>query len=121
MSRFLLPVLVAVAGLCAYPVVGSSCSPGDGTADVAAGGRPKLHPLAEWCVDYVLEGMMQGTWKECGREHGYERFELQNVEIKIGGFSQSDKKRVVYLEDEIYTIKPGGATTQEEGQDCTTE
>ena len=125
MSRFLLLILVSALGLgsCQRSDVEDesadidvSAGPADASPVASSGSRsaqrPKLHPLESYCLTFVLEGMLQGTWEECSKDYGYSRYEVQNTEIKMGGFSQKDEKRVVYEEDYVYTIMPDGTATR---------
>ncbi len=71
----------------------------------------ELHPLEHYCISYVLKGVMQGSWEECSRYHGHERYEIQKTVVKMGPFSQEDNKRVVYIADKIYNIPEQGQAT----------
>lgn len=72
---------------------------------------PRLHPLEKFCVTSKMEGIMQGTWTECSRDYAYERYELQETEIKFGPISQKDSQHVIYLGNKIYTIRANGQKT----------
>ena len=66
---------------------------------------PKLHPVEKACVTYTLNGQMQsGTITKCHRDFGYESYEIQNIKIGMGGFSQSQNTHVITIGDKIYSI-----------------
>ena len=66
---------------------------------------PKLHPVEKACVTYTLNGQMQsGTVTKCHRDYGYETYEIQNIQIGMGGFSQSQNRHVITIGDTIYSI-----------------
>jgi len=66
---------------------------------------PKLHPVEAACVDYVMSGQMQeGTTKRCHRNFAYEQFEIQNLSIGFGGFSQSQNQHNITIGNTIYAI-----------------
>ena len=66
---------------------------------------PQLHPVDKACISYTLNGQMQsGTVTKCHRDYGYESYEIQNIEIGMGGFSQSQNTHVITIGDTIYSI-----------------
>ncbi|MCI4643512.1 MAG: hypothetical protein MRY64_01885 [Hyphomonadaceae bacterium] len=66
---------------------------------------PKLHPVEKACVTYEMNGQMQsGTVTRCHRDFGYESYEIQDVSIGFGGFSQTQTTHTITIGDTIYTI-----------------
>ena len=84
----------ALACLLAAPLVSS--------ADTNS---PSLHPVNEVCIIYEMSGqMMNGTTTRCHRDHGYEMYELEDLQIGFGGFGQSQKAHRITIGDTIYAI-----------------
>jgi len=66
---------------------------------------PKLHPVKKACITYELNGQMQsGTVTRCHRDYGYESYEIQNVQIGMGVFSQSQNTHTITIGNKIYAI-----------------
>ena len=66
---------------------------------------PMLHPVEKACITYQLNGQMQsGTVTKCHRDYGYEAFEIQDIQIGMGSFSQSQKSHTITIGDTIYSI-----------------
>ena len=72
---------------------------------VADPATPKLHPVEKACITYELNGQMQsGTVTRCHRDFGYESYEIQQVSIGFGGFSQTQSTHTITIGDTIYAI-----------------
>ncbi len=83
---------VILAGACSGPTIAN-----DGT--------PVLHPVEAVCIEYELTGqMMNGTTTRCHRDYAYEQYEIQNMSIGFGGFSQSQNQHNITIGDTIYAI-----------------
>ena len=66
---------------------------------------PVLHPVEEVCISYEQSGQMQsGTSTKCHRDYGYEQYEISELSIGIGAFSQSQSTFTVTIGDTIYAI-----------------
>ena len=71
----------------------------------AESATPKLHPVEKACVTYDLGGQMQsGTLTRCHRDFAYETYEIQNVSIGFGGFSQTQTSHTITVGDTIYNV-----------------
>ena len=74
-------------------------------ATVAVADQPQLHPLEAACVEYEMSGQMQnGTITRCHREYAYEQYEIQNVSVGFGGFTQTQKQHNITIGNTIYAI-----------------
>lgn len=92
-----------VLGLITVLAVGGVAAADDST--------PQLHPVEEVCVSYESVGqMMNGTTLRCHRDYGYEMFEIEDMAIGLGGFTQSQKAHRVTIGDTIYAIDPNTNT-----------
>ena len=86
-------------------VVVSVISVAAASAAAIADDNPMLHPIEAVCIEYTMQGQMQnGTTTRCHREYGYEAYEIQNITIGFGGFSQSQNQHVITIGDTIYAI-----------------
>ncbi len=66
---------------------------------------PVLHPVEAVCIEYKMTGpMQQGTSTRCHRDFGYEQYEIQNISIGFGGFSQTQNQHTITIGDQIYAI-----------------
>ena len=66
---------------------------------------PMLHPVEAVCIDYEQSGQMQsGTSTRCHRDFGYEQYEISELTIGLGAFSQSQSTFTVTIGDTIYAI-----------------
>ena len=66
---------------------------------------PILHPVEAACIEYEMSGQMQqGTSTRCHRDFAYEQYEIQNISIGFGGFSQSQNKHNIIIGNTIYSI-----------------
>lgn len=66
---------------------------------------PILHPVEAACIEYEMSGQMQqGTSTRCHRDYAYEQYEIQNISIGFGGFSQSQNKHNITIGNTIYSI-----------------
>ena len=66
---------------------------------------PILHPVEAACIEYEMSGQMQqGTSTRCHRDFAYEQYEIQNISIGFGGFSQSQNKHNINIGNTIYSI-----------------
>lgn len=75
------------------------------TVALADDDTPMLHPVEAVCIEYTMSGQMQnGTTTRCHRDYGYEAFEIQDISIGFGGFSQSQNQHVITIGDQIYSI-----------------
>ena len=75
------------------------------TPDQANADAVKMHPIKQVCVDYEMKGqMMNGTSTRCHRKYGYEQYELQNMKVGFGGFTQSQNQHVITVGDTIYSV-----------------
>jgi hypothetical protein len=71
----------------------------------AVANPPKLHPVKEVCVDYQHSGqMMNGTSTRCHRQFAHEQYEIQDMKMGIGGFTQVQKQHTITIGDTIYAI-----------------
>lgn len=88
--------LFATLALASAPIMGIAA------ADPST---PILHPVEEVCISYEQSGQMQsGTSTKCHRDHGYEQYEISELSIGIGAFSQSQSTFTVTIGDTIYAI-----------------
>jgi hypothetical protein len=88
-------VIIRTAATCAL-VLASTAAIAD---------TPRLHPIEEACVEYEMGGSMQeGTTIRCHRNYGYEQYEIQKIEVKVAGFSQSTNNHNIVIGDTIYNI-----------------
>jgi len=75
------------------------------TTSLADDETPQLHPVEAACIDYELTGQMQnGTTRRCHRNFAYEAFEIQDLSVGFGGFSQSMNQHTITIGDTIYAI-----------------
>ena len=75
------------------------------TVSNADDATPKLHPVEAVCINYEMTGqMMQGTSTRCHRDFAYETYEIQNMSIGFGGFSQSQNTHNITIGETIYAI-----------------
>lgn len=66
---------------------------------------PMLSLIEAVCVDYEMSGDMQtGTTTRCHRDYGYEQYEIQNITIGFGGFSQTQNQHNITIGNTIYVI-----------------
>ena len=66
---------------------------------------PKLHPVDAACVEYEMTGqMMSGTTTRCHRDYAYEAYEIQNMSVGFGGFTQEQNQHSITVGDTIYAI-----------------
>jgi len=66
---------------------------------------PQLHPLEAACIDYELSGQMQnGTIRRCHRNFAHESFEIQDMTVGFGGFSQTQQQHTITIGATIYAI-----------------
>lgn len=76
-----------------------------GASVVANDDTPMLHPVEAVCIDYELSGQMQqGTTTRCHRDYAYEQYEIQNLTVGFGGFTQSQNQHNITIGDTIYAI-----------------
>ena len=88
-------------GVCVFIVLVSVPS----AMAIADDSTPILHPVEAACIDYVMSGQMQqGTSTRCHRDFAYEQFEIQNLSIGFGGFSQTQNVHNITIGDTIYAI-----------------
>ena len=74
-------------------------------AALANPSTPQLHPVEEVCISYEQSGQTQsGTSTKCHRDYGYEQYEISELSIGIGAFSQSQSTFTVTIGDTIYAI-----------------
>lgn len=72
---------------------------------IADDNTPMLHPVEAVCVDYVSSGQMQqGTTTRCHRDYAYEQYEIQNLTIGFGAFTQSQNQHNITIGNTIYAI-----------------
>jgi len=82
---------IALVALAATPVIGDD--------------QPQLHPIEAACVQYEMSGQMQnGTSTRCHRQFAYEQFEIQDVSVGFGGFTQSQNQHNITIGNVIYAI-----------------
>ena len=75
---------------------------------------PQLHPVEAVCIDYEQSGQMQtGTSTKCHRDYGYEQYEISELSIGIGAFSQSQSTFTVTIGDTVYAIDTDANTATE--------
>lgn len=75
------------------------------TTLLADDATPILHPVEAACIDYELSGQMQnGTIRRCHRNFAYESFEIQDMTVGFGGFSQSQQQHTITIGSTIYAI-----------------
>ena len=75
------------------------------TAIVADDNTPMLHPVEAVCIEYDASGQMQqGTYTRCHRDYAYEQYEIQNITVGFGGFSQSTNQHSITIGETIYVI-----------------
>ena len=97
MGRSLLSVCVAAGALTA-PALANNAT-------------PVLHPVDAACVTYEITGsMMNGATTRCHRDHGYEQYEIENLSVGLGGFTQEQNKHTITIGDTIYAIDPATNT-----------
>jgi hypothetical protein len=78
---------------------------GFGTQSFADDSTPKLHPVEAACIDYEMSGQMQkGTSTRCHRDFAYEQFDIQQMSIGFGGFSQKQNMHNIVIGNTIYAI-----------------
>ena len=66
---------------------------------------PKLHPVEKVCIDYTMTGqMMNGTTTRCHRDFAYEQYEIQDMTVGFGGFTQTQQSHVITIGETIYNI-----------------
>lgn len=66
---------------------------------------PILHPVEAACIDYVSSGQMQqGTTTRCHRKNAYEAYEIMNMTVGFGGFTQSQNQHNITIGNTIYSI-----------------
>ena len=86
-------------------ILASACALAITLPAAADSSTPKLHPVEKACVSYTLTGQMQsGTVTRCHRDFGYEAYEIQNVQIGMGGFTQNQNTHVITIGNTIYSI-----------------
>ena len=86
--------------LCASTLVAAYAGPA-----FADPSTPKIHPVEKACISYSLSGQMQsGSITKCHRDFGHESYEIQKIEIGIGGFSQSQNTHAINIGETIYAI-----------------
>ena len=72
---------------------------------VADPSTPVMHPVEAVCIEYQQSGqMMSGTSTKCHRDHGYEQYEISELSIGMGSFSQTQSNFTVTIGDTIYSI-----------------
>lgn len=72
---------------------------------IADDSAPRLHPVEAACIEYELSGQMQqGTSTRCHRNYAYEQYEIQNITIGFGGFSQVQNMHNITIGNTIYAI-----------------
>lgn len=72
---------------------------------IADDNTPMLHPVEAVCVDYESSGQMQqGTTTRCHRDYAYEQYEIQNLTIGFGAFTQAQNQHNITIGDTIYAI-----------------
>lgn len=77
----------------------------------SSSGTPRLHPTEAACITYEMTGQMQsGTTIRCHRNWAYEQYEIQDIEIGMAGFSQSQNAHVITIGDTIYNIDVAAGT-----------
>ena len=65
----------------------------------------RFHPIEKVCIEYVMKGqIMNGTTYRCHRKFGLETFEVQNMEMGIGGIKQTQNSHNITIKDTIYAI-----------------
>lgn len=76
-----------------------------GGMSVADDSTPKLHPIEKACVVYEATGqMMNGEITRCHRDYAYEVYEIQNLQMGFGGFTQTQNQHTITIGDTIYSI-----------------
>ena len=66
---------------------------------------PVLHPTDEACITYDHSGQMQsGTSTRCHRDYAYETYEIQNLTMGFGGFTQAQNQHNITIGEWIYAI-----------------
>ena len=74
-------------------------------AVVADDNTPMLSVVEAVCIDYETSGDMQnGTSTRCHRDYAYEQYEIQNLTMGFGGFSQSTNQHTIAIGPTIYVI-----------------
>lgn len=74
-------------------------------AFAVADDTPVLHPIEAVCVSYEMSGQMQqGTTTRCHRDYGYETYEIQNMTVGFGAFTQTQNQHIITIGNTIYTI-----------------
>lgn len=88
-------------GLCVFVVLLSVPS----SMVIADDSTPQLHPVESACINYEMSGQMQsGTTLRCHRDFAYEAFEILDLSIGFGGFSQTQNQHNITIGDQIYAI-----------------
>ena len=76
------------------------CLPGAADPDT-----PILHPVEKACLTYQMGGQMQsGTLTRCHQDFAYEAYEIQDISIGFGGFTQKQTTHSITIGDTIYAI-----------------
>ena len=66
---------------------------------------PMLSLVEAVCIDYDASGDMQdGTYTRCHRDYAYEQYEIQNISMGFGGFSQTTNQHSITIGPTIYVI-----------------
>ena len=72
---------------------------------IASDATPILHPVEAACIDYEMSGqMMSGTTTRCHRDYAYEQYEIQNMSVGFGGFTQAQNQHTITIGNMIYAI-----------------
>ncbi|MBT8081908.1 MAG: hypothetical protein KJP08_09550 [Gammaproteobacteria bacterium] len=72
---------------------------------VADDNTPMLSLVEAVCIDYAASGdMQQGTYTRCHRDYAYEQYEIQDITMSFGGFSQSTNQHSITIGPTIYVI-----------------
>ncbi len=80
-------------------------------AVIADDDTPMLHPIEAVCVDYEMSGQVQqGTTTRCHRDYAYEQYEIQNLTVGFGAFTQSVNQHNITIGNTIYAINLGTNT-----------
>lgn len=67
--------------------------------------KPRLQIIEAACIEYAISGQMQtGTSIRCHRDYGYEQYEIQDINIGLGGFSQTTNQHVITIGKDVYSI-----------------
>ncbi len=76
-----------------------------GAMSAADDSTPKLHPIEKACVVYESTGqMMNGDITRCHRDYAYEVYEIQELQMGFGGFTQTQNQHAITIGDTIYSI-----------------